>query len=427
MDARNHKMNTITSLLHNRPFCRLWAAQFAAVMVYYGLTLAGAALAQQRTQSSAQIGLVILSSIVPAFLASLICGAVVDRWGRAQVLVVSKIVRIAIALAFWAGARWLPTGLALATVYTVNVAGAVFTQFAIPAELALLPDLVDEEQLLSTNAVIQLSILVAQGLGIVALGPLVIKLAGAPAMGLVGAGLCSFALILVAGLPKDQPSALPNQGVGAVLTSLGADLQAGWRTITRDRMLRLVAVQLTLASALLMVLLSILPNMASTQLGMGVEDMPLLMLPGGLGFVLGSILLGRLEKRLSRPGWIALGLTGLGLSLGFLGFLSGRAEGSSLTDAVPFGVWLLVPLILALGLALSMVIIPARTVLQEHPPAQQRARVIAAQLALANAVAVFPLLLGGTLADHLGIRPVMGVMSLLAMGAGAIGLQHLQH
>jgi MFS family permease len=426
LGAGTQNMRLIASLLRNRHFCRLWAAQFAAVMVYYGLTLAGAALAQQRTQSSAQIGLVILSSIVPAFLASLICGAVIDRWGRVQVLVIAKVVRIAIALAFWAGARWLPTGLALATVYAVNVVGAAFTQFALPAELALLPDLVEEEQLLSTNAVIQLSTLVAQGLGIVALGPLVIKLAGAPAMGLIGAGLCTVALILIAALPRDRTSAIPDQGVGAVLASLGADLKTGWATITRDRMLRLVAVQLTLASALLMVLLSILPVMASTQLGLSVEDMPLLMLPGGLGFVLGSILLGRLEKRLSRPGWIALGLTGLGLSLGLLGFLGDRAGGSSVMGAVPLAVWLLVPLILALGLSLAMIIIPARTVLQERPPAQQRARVIAAQLALANAVAVFPLLLGGTLADHLGIRPVMGVMSLLAMGAGAIGLQHLQ-
>jgi MFS family permease len=427
IDSHTYEIRTLASLLKNGPFCRLWAAQFAAVMVYYGLTLAGAALAEQRTHSSAQIGLVILSSILPAFLASLVCGAVVDRWGRVQVLVFSKVVRIAIALAFWAGTQWLPTGLALATVYTVNVAGAVFTQFAIPAELALLPDLVDKEQLLSTNALIQLSTLVAQGLGIVALGPLVIKLAGAPAMGVIGAGLCLFALILIAALPKDRTSARCSPDSESVLASLGADLQTGWRTITRDRVLRLVAVQLTLASALLMVLLSLLPGMASTQLGLGVEDTPLLMLPGGLGFVLGSFLLGRLERRFSRPAWIALGLTGLGLTLGLLGFLGGRVEGFRLVDAMPSAMWLLVLLILGLGLALAMIIIPARTVLQERPPAQQRGRVIAAQLALANAVAVLPLLLGGTLADHLGIQPVMGVMSLLAMGAGAIGLQQLQH
>jgi hypothetical protein len=74
---------------------------------------------------------------------------------------------------------------------------------------------------------------------------------------------------------------------------------------------------------------------------------------------------------------------------------------------------------------MAMVIVPARTVLQERPPASMRGRVIAAQLALANAVAVLPLLLGGSLADHLGIQPVMTVLSLLAFGGGAVGLHHL--
>ena len=79
-----------------------------------------------------------------------------------------------------------------------------------------------------------------------------------------------------------------------------------------------------------------------------------------------------------------------------------------------------------LYLALALVIIPARTVLQERPPAALRGRVIAAQLALANAAAVLPLVVGGALADHLGIRPVMGLLSLLAMGAGAIGFHQVQ-
>ncbi len=426
MDAHPPEKMRTTSLLRNPLLCRLWAAQFSAVMMYYGLTLAGAALAEELTHSSAQIGLVILSSILPAFLASLISGAVVDRWGRVQVLLVAKVVRIAIALAFWGSTQLLPTGLVLTTIYIVNVAGAIFTQFALPAELALLPDLVEEEQLLPTNALIQLSTLVAQGLGIVALGPLVIKLVGAPAMGLVGAVLCLIALVLVAGLPRDLTSAGQIREIRSVLANLGTDLQTGWRTIAKDRVLKLVAIQLTLAGALLMVLLSLVPGIAFRHLGLGVEDAPLLMLPGGLGFVLGSILLGRWEGRRSRPAWIALGLTGLGLSLALLGVFSSRAGQPGQTDAIPSAVWLIVPLILGLGLALAMIIVPARTVLQERPPAQQRGRVIAAQLALANAVAVLPLLIGGTLADHLGIQPVMGLMSLLAAGAGAVGLHQLQ-
>jgi len=48
--------------------------------------------------------------------------------------------------------------------------------------------------------------------------------------------------------------------------------------------------------------------------------------------------------------------------------------------------------------------------------------VIAAQLALSNAAAVVPLLLGGTLADRWGIRPVMLGLGLVALAAGLAGL-----
>jgi DHA3 family macrolide efflux protein-like MFS transporter len=401
-----------TSLLGNGPFRRLWIAQFSALTVVYGLSLAGAVLVEEQTHSSTQIGLVILSSILPAFLASLVSGAVVDRWGRVQVLMASHLARGGVALAFWLGTRLLPPGPALTSVYVVNVTGAIFSQFAIPAELALLPDLVDSSRLMSANGVLQISTLVAEGLGIVLLSPLVIKLAGAPAMGLVGAGLCLLAVALVVALPKDRPARTKRDSEESLWLELSADLQAGWRAVVQDRLLGLVAIQATLAATLLLVLLSLVPGLASRYLGIGVEDAPFLLLPGGLGFAFGAFLVGRWEKRWSRAVWIAVGLTVFGLSVGLLSILSAEAE----------HLGFILPLIFGLGLALAMVIIPARTVLQEHPPAELRGRVIAAQLALANATAVLPVLLGGALADHLGIRPVMGLLGLLALGAGALSL-----
>jgi DHA3 family macrolide efflux protein-like MFS transporter len=391
---------------------RLGAAQFGALTVVYGLSLAGTVLVENLTHSSAQIGLVILSSILPAFLASLISGAVVDRWGRVRVLMASHLARGVVALAFWLGTQLLPTGPALATVYIVNVAGATFSQFAIPAELALLPDLVDRSRLISANGLLQMITLAAEGLGIVFLGPLVIKLAGAPTMGLVGAVLCLSALALVSALPRDHRQPIREEAKGSVWAGLGADLRAGWRTIAGDRLLGFVAIQATFAATLLLVLLSLVPGLASRYLGIGVEDAPFLILPGGLGFALGALLMGRWEKHLSRSICIAVGLTVLGVSIGLLSIFTGGAG----------GLGLMLPLIVGVGLSLALIIIPARTVLQEHPPAQLRGRVIAAQLALANAAAVLPVLLGGALADQLGIRPVMGLLSVLAVGAGAIGL-----
>jgi len=79
--------------------------------------------------------------------------------------------------------------------------------------------------------------------------------------------------------------------------------------------------------------------------------------------------------------------------------------------------------ILILGLSLAFAIIPARAVIQSHPAPELRGRVIAAQLMLANAVAIIPLLIGGLVADQLGVRPVMLVLAFLALGSGAAGIR----
>ena len=49
-----------------------------------------------------------MTSILPAFLGSLIFGAVVDRWGQVRVLKASHLVRACIALAFWVAVPRLP-------------------------------------------------------------------------------------------------------------------------------------------------------------------------------------------------------------------------------------------------------------------------------------------------------------------------------
>jgi acyl-[acyl-carrier-protein]-phospholipid O-acyltransferase/long-chain-fatty-acid--[acyl-carrier-protein] ligase len=293
---------------------------------------------------------------------------------------------------------------------------ALFTQFSTPSELALLPDLAGQERLIAANTAYQFAMLVAEMLGIVILTPLLIKTGGVPVIGLVGTVLFLVALLLVATLPRTlRPPALERAGwMGwPVLLS---DLQGGWRTIARDRVLRLVVLQATLAAVLLLVLLALTPGIAARHLGMAVENATFLLLPGGVGFVLGAFAVNRWEHRTSRQGWIASGLVLVGGSTGLLA-LALIWQGLTaivLSAGVLFG----------LGLGLGLVVIPARTVLEERPPAEMRGRVIAAQLALANAVAIVPLLLGGALADQIGIQPVLAFLAVLALLAGATGLRN---
>jgi len=413
MDVPSLEGAKAAATLRNHSFRRLWIAQFSTVTVIYSLSLSGAALVEERTRSSMQIGLVILSAVLPAFLGSLISGAVVDRFGRKRVLLASHMARAVVSLAFWAGTLLLSPSLAMVTVYLANVAMALFTQFATPAELAMLPDLVGSPHLVSANALFQMSMLAAEGLGIIVLSPVLIKVFGPPSVGLVGAILCLLGVTLVSTLPQDRLPASQASSGKSIWRELAADFQTGWQVISRDRLLRLVAIQATLAAAVLLVLLSLLPGLLSRHLGLSIADAPILILPGGLGFVLGSIAISRWGNRMGRPGTIAAGLVGLGVSIGLL----------SLASSQPGRLWLILPVILGMGVMLALVIISARVILQEHPPAEVRGRVIAAQLAMANAVAVLPILLGGSLADQVGILPVMVLLGLLAIGAGLLGLR----
>jgi MFS family permease len=192
-------------------------------------------------------------------------------------------------------------------------------------------------------------------------------------------------------------------------------------------MLRLATFQAALAATLLLVLLSLIPGLAARHLGLAVEDSSYLLLPGGVGFVLGSVAMGRFGERWNRTRWIGVGMTGMGIGLGLMSLSGIGADGPDTARPPLAGIALFEALILGLGSMLALVIIPARTVLQERPPEEMRGRVIAAQLALGNAGAVVPLFLGGAMADSMGMAPVMGLMAAVAVGAGLAGLIRGRH
>ena len=417
-EVRTSHMDSITTsaskarpLLGNRPFRRLWAAQFISIAAVYAVTLAGITLVEELAHSTALNAVTLVSAILPAFMGSLVSGTVVDRLGRVRVLLVSIVAWTLAALAFWAASGALPPTWAVLTVFATNTTLALVTQFAMSAEYALLPDYVARAHLLQANTMFQISLVAGEGLGAILLGPFLIKATGIPSVGLAAVVLCLLALALAYNLPRDETRTRQPSSEGRHWAALTSDLRAGWQAIIQDRVLGLVAIQATVAASLLLILIALLPGLASRSLGIGAENMPFLLLPGGLGFILGLIVANRWEGRLSRLAWICWGLAALGLGIGLLAVASGSPPLQGLMLAS----------FIVIGLGLALAIIPARTVLQERPPAEVRGRVISAQLALANAAAVLPLLLGGSLADQIGIQPVLILMALVAGAAGLAG------
>lgn len=400
------------SVLKNRNFRRLYLAQFASLTATYAIYFASMALVEEITRSSAQMGLMIFSSTLPGLLFGLLAGVVVDRQERVKIMMAANLVRVLVALAFSVAIHFFPRIYLLLTIYLTNFCISALAQFLISAEGATVPRLVGEEKLMAANSLFNISSLVSQGAGLVVLAPLLLKISGAEAVGLVGAILYLAALVIIAPLPRENMTRKPRQG--RRLAEIWTELKEGWRFIFSDRLVAWATFQLTLASMLTLMLTTLAPGFVARVLGLEVADAVYMAVPVGMGFGLGIALMGRRGKLLSKERWISLGFIALGLGLAVLPLPRGAGGPSFL---------LLAMVIFTIGLGLALVTIPAKTILQERPPVGMRGRVISTQLVLGNAASTLPMPLGGGLADLIGIRKVMLILACITLGAAAAGIR----
>jgi len=403
------------SVLKNKDLRRLCAAQFTSLTATYAIYFASMALVEEITHSSAQMGLMIFSSTLPGLLFGLLAGVVVDRYERVRVMMAANALRVLVALAFAAAIHFFPHIYLLLTIYLTNFCVSALAQFLISAEGATVPRLVGEGKLMAANSFFNVVSLAAQGAGLVVLTPLLLKISGAEAVGLVGAILYLAALAAIAPLPRENMSRRLKQG--RRLAEVWAELRAGWRYISNDRSIAWATLQLTLTSMLTLLLSTLAPGFVARVLGLEVANAVYMALPVGVGFGLGLALVGQRGGFLSKERWISLGFIALGLGLAILPFLS-SARGPSLLllTTVGFG----------MGLGLALVTIPAKTILQERPPAGMRGRVISTQLVLGNAASTLPMPLGGGLADLIGIRKMMLILACITLWAAAASVHHMR-
>ena len=407
--------NTL-SLTKNVALRRLAVAQSTAMAATYAIYFASMALVEEKTHSSAQMGLMIFSSTLPGFLFGMLAGVVVDRYDRLRVLVIGNLLRLLVALGFAAAAYWfgnLP--LLLAAVYAGNFSLSAIAQFTTSAEGSLTPRAVSPEQLLAANSILQVTMLGAQGVGTVLLAPLLLHLGGAPAAGVAAMPLFALAAWMCARLPARLGERSQKQPP-RTWASLRDDLRAGWRFITGDASVRWAIGCLVLVSALSLVLTTLIPGLAARTWGIPVECMAYLAVPGGLGFGLGVWLAGRHGHLLKEEAWVSTGLLALGGGLALLSALH--------TLRGPY-ILLFLLVSAAAGAGFALVIVPARTVVQERSPDEMRGRVISTQLFLSNAASTLPLPLTGRLADAMGFQRVFVLLALVVLGVGVASLRHV--
>lgn len=411
------------SIWANREFMLLWVAQAisqtAQNAVWYGILV----MVQNKSNSSAHMGLAITTLVLPSVLFGLLAGVYVDRWDKRLVLIASNGLRVAIVLAYMA------TGDRLALVYAVNFLFATVSQFFGPAEGAFIPAVVGRRELLQANSLFHLTFISSQLAGLVLVGPLVVKLAGVDGLLVSVAVLFAVCTALVWPLPT-LGATRPTVGEpGAVASALGgvwADVKEVARFFHSDRQVSLSVIQWTLGAILSVVIAMLAPGFAVKVLNVRAEDSVVLLAPAGVGMVVATALMSRLSLRLNKQATITCGLMVVGMVLLLLGILDALwpvafgamgslAEMSNLAGLI--GV--VMSLALVAGVAFVAIIVPSQTLIQERAPLGLRGRVIAIALMLGNVITILPLVFLGTLADLIGVDHTFVLLGLAVLVVAA--------
>lgn len=422
-------------VFRNRPFLLLWLSQaFTQIggnMVIYGLTV----IILEATRSTTAVSVLILTFLVPAVLFSALAGVYVDRWDRRGILVATNVLRGIAFVAIFAAGDNVPLILVL------NVVISTITVFFAPAEAAMIPLLVPRRQLLAANGVFTLTLNAAFALGFALLGPIIVRLAGVPALLLIVGACYVLAAVFCWTLPPAPPPAearprpSPARVVGEAEAAIGStlgQLREGIGYIRAHPMVGWSLTYLGIAASLIGVLGVLGPDFATDSLGLDPKDFVVVVLPLGFGIVTGILLLNSFGNLLPRRRIIETGLVSLGALLAMLSsagpisrlLQSAEARTDQLVDLSAFTSLLAVVVAIALlaGMAYAAVAIPAQTQLQEDIPEDVRGRVFGVLNMLVSVASFLPIIVVGPLSDLVGTTSVLLAVALMVLVSGVVSV-----
>jgi MFS family permease len=413
------------AVLHNRPFLLLWLAQLSTQvggnMVIFGL----ATIINHSYHSNIAVGALFLSFLVPAIIFSALAGVFVDRVDKRHMLVVTNIIRGFLYLAV------VVVGDNLLLLYLLMILVSTVTTFFGPAEASMIPFLVPRKQWLAANGLFTLTMNVAFALGFALLGPFVIALASGQALIVIVGALYFVAAVFCWTLPSSPAAsraATPGQTVAdaerAVETMLGQFVE-GINYIRQHRNVGWSLSYLGITGALVGILGTLGPGFATKTVGLGDTDFALIVLPLGLGIVMGILFLNSYGRYLPRRRTIEAGMIGIGVLLALLSivepishFLVAQAASTGLSEASRLVSLLALVMGIAflVGAGYVVVAISAQTELQEELPEDVRGRVFGVLGMLVSIASLAPIIIVAPVADLIGREPVIfasGVVVLL--------------
>ncbi len=393
-----HKRVGVVDALRNRDFRALWLGQLVSQIGDSFAIIAVVVLINDLTQSTLALGAMIVVVTLPQLIFGLIAGVFIDRFDRKLTMIVSDVVR----------------GLAILSLVTVDSPSGVWLFYVVgfvmgtlgvffnPARNAVLPNIMDQELLLTANALTQAGQVVATVFG-PALAGLVIGWFGADfAFGFdFVTFLVSAVAIAIMRIPKGQ-----NKVPKASLQVLWAELVEGLAFVRASRIILNIMLTAGVAMLGLGAITVLGVKYLAQELHVGPTGYGFLQSVQGIGMVAGGMLIGNFAAHIRSNLLVGTGMVALGVSI------------ASLAVAPSFTVVLVAAFVIGLCMVTARATLAAMT--QAVVPDEKRGRVESALNTLITVATTTSMALAGLLGDVIGLRPFFLLAGLVTAASGGM-------
>lgn len=389
----------------NGGFSALWAGQLISLFGDRIHQVALVFLVLGLTDSPAAVGLVFVAATLPNLLLGPVAGTFVDRWEHKEVMIVADLLRAAVIVLVPLAAV---TNVAL--VFPLVFLVTAISVFFRPARTAIIPRIVRRDELMAANSATWVGETIADIVGYPLAGIFVALLGAAlPLAFWVDAGtyLVSAALLAII-----RVAPLERAAAGEASPGFFAELRAGWQFLRRETVLLANTLQGVVGQLAAGMLLTVAPLYARDAIvGSSFEPTAIygfLETGIGVGNLAGGFLLGLVGARLAKGKLVIVGYAAAGLCTAALAF----------TGALAVALGLMV----GIGVANMVYVIPSQTLFQERTPPELMGRVVGFRFALVFGAMTLAMGGAGLLVELVGLGPVLVVSGFMTFLAGVAGL-----
>ena len=410
-------------VLTNNRFLILWSGQIFSQLadkVYLVLTIA---IVTQHFQLPNQpisqwVSPIMIAFTIPAVLFGSLAGVYVDRWSKKSILVISNILRGVLVLTLplllvfaQEDTLWQKIPLGFALMLGVTFAVSTFTQFFAPAEQAVIPLIVEDDNLLAANSLYTTTMMALLIVGF-AIGEPLLNLAdnwgvqgGIPdGMGktiLVGGSYAIAGIILLAlktgeKLQPQQQQPHPWQ-----------DIKDGMKYLSQNHRVRNALIQLVILFSIFAALAVLAVSLAERIPQLKADQFGFLLAAAGVGMGASAAFLGSRGQTISRARLSLIGSMGVAASLGGLTFATQN-------------LWLALGITTLLGAFAALVGVPMQTTIQSQTPEAMRGKVFGLQNNAVNIALSLPLVLAAEAEARLGLATVFWLLAAIAFAGGVL-------